>query len=41
MDENSASGRMSHYEKSRHLPDVDMLKELGAQLGVPLSYFIL
>ncbi|WP_227728561.1 helix-turn-helix domain-containing protein [Yersinia proxima] len=39
MDESSASGRMNHYEKGRHLPDVDMLKKLGAQLGVPLSYF--
>nr|WP_249648863.1 helix-turn-helix transcriptional regulator [Pectobacterium carotovorum] len=39
MDEGSASGRMNHYEKGRHLPDVDMLKKLANELGVPLSYF--
>lgn len=39
MDEGSASGRMNHYEKGRHLPDVDMLKKLAKELGVPLSYF--
>lgn len=39
MDESSASGRMNHYEKGRHLPDVDMLKKIASELGVPLSYF--
>lgn len=39
MDEGSASGRMNHYEKGRHLPDVDMLKKLAAELNVPVSYF--
>lgn len=39
MDEGSASGRMNHYEKGRHLPDVDMLKKLTAELNVPVSYF--
>ncbi|MBS0855336.1 helix-turn-helix transcriptional regulator [Tatumella sp. JGM16] len=39
MDEGSASGRMNHYEKGRHIPDMDMLKKLASELGVPLSYF--
>lgn len=39
MDEGSASGRMNHYEKGRHIPDKDMLKRLASELGVPLSYF--
>ena len=39
MDEGSASGRMNHYEKGRHVPDMDMLKKLASELGVPLSYF--
>lgn len=39
MDEGSASGRMNHYEKGRHIPDMDMLKKLANELGVPLSYF--
>lgn len=39
MDEGSASGRMNHYEKGRHIPDIDMLKKLAIVLGVPLCYF--
>ncbi len=39
MDEASASGRMNHYEKGRHLPDIDMLKRVANELDVPLSYF--
>lgn len=39
MDESSASGRMNHYEKGRHLPDVDTLRKLAEELGVPLNYF--
>ena len=39
MDEGSASGRMNHYEKGRHIPDMDMLKKLASELEVPLSYF--
>ncbi|MGX9419303.1 helix-turn-helix domain-containing protein [Vibrio sp. WJH972] len=39
MDEGSASGRMNHYEKGRHLPDVDTLRKLANELGVPLNYF--
>jgi transcriptional regulator with XRE-family HTH domain len=39
MDEGSASGRMNHYEKGRHVPDVDTLRKLAGELGVPLNYF--
>ncbi len=39
MDESSASGRMNHYEKGRHIPDIDMLHKLAAVLDVPISYF--
>ena len=39
MDESSASPRMNQYEKGRHTPDVQTLKLLAKELGVPLSYF--
>ena len=39
MDEGSASGRMNHYEKGRHVPDIEMLHQLAEVLDVPLSYF--
>lgn len=39
MDEGSASGRMNHYEKGRHVPDIEMLRKLANVLDVPLSYF--
>ena len=39
MDEGSASGRMNHYEKGRHVPDIDTLRKIAAILNVPLSYF--
>jgi len=39
MDEGSASGRMNHYEKGRHVPDVDTLRKLAKELNVPLNYF--
>lgn len=39
MDESSASGRMNHYEKGRHVPDIDTLRKLAAELSVPLNYF--
>lgn len=40
MDESSASGRMNHYEKGRHTPDVETLRKLAAELNVPLNYFL-
>ncbi|WAT02999.1 helix-turn-helix domain-containing protein [Rouxiella chamberiensis] len=39
MDEGSASGRMNHYEKGRHAPDIETLRKIGTILNVPLSYF--
>jgi len=39
MDEGSASGRMNHYERGRHVPDIEMLHQLAKVLDVPLSYF--
>jgi len=39
MDENSASGRMNHYEKGRHIPDLTTLKKIANELNVPLNYF--
>lgn len=39
MDESSASPRMNQYEKGKHTPDVQTLKLLADELGVPLSYF--
>lgn len=39
MEPSSASGRMNHYEKGRHVPDVATLKRLAEALNVPLNYF--
>lgn len=39
MDESSASGRMNHYEKGRHVPDIQTLKKMADELKVPLNYF--
>ena len=39
MDESSASPRMNQYEKGKHTPDVQTLKLLADELGVPLNYF--
>lgn len=39
MEESSASGRMNHYEKGRHVPDIGTLKRMAEELGVPLQYF--
>lgn len=39
MEESSASGRMNHYEKGRHIPDVGALKRMAEALDVPLHYF--
>lgn len=39
MEPSSASGRMNHYEKGRHVPDVATLKRLAEELNVPLNYF--
>lgn len=39
MEESSASGRMNHYEKGRHVPDIGTLNRMAEELGVPLNYF--
>lgn len=39
MEESSASSRMNHYEKGRHVPDISTLRKLAAALNVPMSYF--
>ncbi|WP_027696950.1 helix-turn-helix domain-containing protein [Vibrio litoralis] len=39
MDESSASPRMNQYEKGKHTPDINTLKLLANELGVPLNYF--
>ncbi|MEZ8128145.1 helix-turn-helix domain-containing protein [Enterovibrio norvegicus] len=39
MEPSSASGRMNHYEKGRHTPDIGTLRRMADELGVPLNYF--
>jgi len=39
LDPSSASGRMNHYEKGRHTPDLQTLKRIAEELDVPLNYF--
>tara|TARA_B100002049_G_C16084450_1_gene378662 strand:- start:8447 stop:8761 length:315 start_codon:yes stop_codon:yes gene_type:complete len=39
LDESSASSRMNHYEKGRHVPDIQTLKKIADELKVPLAYF--
>ncbi|TOB21259.1 transcriptional regulator [Vibrio parahaemolyticus] len=39
MDESTASARMNQYEKGKHTPDVQTLKLIADELGVPLNYF--
>lgn len=30
---------MNHYEKGRHVPDIDTLRRMASELNVPLNYF--
>ncbi|WP_040641308.1 helix-turn-helix domain-containing protein [Pseudoalteromonas spongiae] len=39
LEPSSASGRMNHYEKGRHTPDLQTLKRIAEELNVPLNYF--
>lgn len=39
IDEFSASPRINHYEKGRHLPDYSMMERIADALGVPVPYF--
>lgn len=35
----SASGRMNHYEKGRHMPDYETLERLAKELDKPVAFF--
>lgn len=39
LDEFSASPRMNHYERGKHLPDLDTAKRFADILNVPMAYF--
>lgn len=39
MDEFSASARMNHYERGRHMPDYSMLAHIAKVLDLPAAYF--
>ena len=40
FDHASASSRMNHYEKGRHVPDIVTLRRIATELNVPLNdYF--
>ena len=39
MDPGSASSRMNHYEKGRHMPDFETLDRIAKKLGKPVAYF--
>ena len=32
---------MNHYEKGRHVPDIDTIRRMAAELNVPLNYLVL
>lgn len=39
IDPGSASSRMNHYEKGRHMPDYETLVRLAKELDKPVAYF--
>ncbi|WP_090365377.1 helix-turn-helix domain-containing protein [Ferrimonas sediminum] len=39
LEPSSASSRMNHYEKGRHMPDIETLERIAKELGVPVAYF--
>ena len=39
MEPSSASSRMNHYEKGRHMPDYETLERLAKELDKPVAYF--
>lgn len=39
MEPSSASSRMNHYEKGRHMPDYETIERMAKELGVPVAYF--
>ena len=30
---------MNHYEKGRHMPDIQTIRQMADELGVPMAYF--
>ena len=39
IDPSSASPRVNQYEAGKHTPDINMLRQLGLVLDVPVAYF--
>jgi transcriptional regulator with XRE-family HTH domain len=39
LEPSSASSRMNHYEKGRHIPDFSIVKLISEELGIPPWYF--
>lgn len=39
LEPGSASSRMNHYEKGRHIPDFSIVKLIAEELDVPPCYF--
>lgn len=39
IDEFSASARINHYERGRHMPDYGLAERLARVLGCPVAYF--
>lgn len=39
LEPGSASSRMNHYEKGRHIPDFSIVKLIAEVLGIPPWYF--
>ena len=39
MDESSVSSRINHYEKGRHMPDIQTIRQMAEELDVPMAYF--
>ena len=39
IEPSSASSRMNHYEKGRHMPDYETLELLAKELDKPIAYF--
>jgi transcriptional regulator with XRE-family HTH domain len=40
LDAGNASARMNQYETGKHTPDYTMLKQLAAELNVPVPYLL-
>ena len=38
LEPDSASSRMNHYERGRHMPDFATLKRIAEELNVPIAF---